>query len=722
MMVDLRSRLRASGVGAVLVALVAVTATPSAAATAGWVLHGAGWGHGIGMSQYGAWEMAKDGQTAKQILAHYYTGTTYDAVADNQVLSVNIAASTSKATLTSSALVSGGGAFRVTVAGSTAVMNGVAGSQVSFSRSGTSVQATCGTCTPVTTLPVTSKATLAWDTLANDKTLMKIGSSSYRDGTMDVTVASSGLNVVNRVRLHDEYLDYLSESPWSWKTASGSLAALQAQAAAARGYALTKYAKGIRSVCNCHVYNTTADQVYGGYPSSGNLPYWPNWKSAVRATGSTTTGYVARYRGTIIEALYSSSSGGRTENNEDVWQTGAPVPYLRGVADSWSLRPGNPNAAWKQTTVGSSMASVFGLPDVVRLDLRDRTANGGVKNATATSSNGTKATITGDRFRSIATTQAAPYNAVKSTMVRHLTGRLAGADRYATAVAVAQRIAPSASSVVIAGGDAALTDASVSGPLAAAVGGPLLLTVRTRLPSATVSELNRRGSVVKTAYVVGGTGMVSDAVVTQLRNRGLTVVRLGGRDRYQTSLLVARQIKAKHAVSAVVVAGGTDLPDALGASGPAAALVEPILLTPVGGMSTYTRQALTATGAKTARILGGTSVVSSTVETQLKSAGVTTLNRLAGADRYGTSAAIAAFYRPKLPSTSEVVLASGDDFAMVNSLVAGTMQRLVVMTRSSRLVEAAAATLQSTPKLETITAAGGTAALASSVLSAAANS
>ena len=122
----------------------------AAAATPGWVLHGAGWGHGIGMSQYGAYEMAKDGYSAAQILAHYYQGTTYNAVTDTQALRVNIAASAGSATLTSVSLNSGG-AFRVSVAGSSAVMNGAAGGQVTFGRSGSQVTVTCGTCTPVTT-------------------------------------------------------------------------------------------------------------------------------------------------------------------------------------------------------------------------------------------------------------------------------------------------------------------------------------------------------------------------------------------------------------------------------------------------------------------------------------------------------------------------------------------------------------------------------------------
>ena len=704
----------------------------AAAATPGWVLHGSGWGHGIGMSQYGAWEMAKDGYSAKQILAHYYTGTTYNAVTDTQVLDVNIlyhVDPSSTLTASTSAIATGGGAYTVTMAGATGTISGTPTTPLSLSMVSGKIRATCSSCSGVRTLTGTA-ATVQWDKLANDKTLLKIGGTQYRDGTIRVTpYGTSSWNVVNQVRLHDEYLDYIAESPWSWKTSGGSLAALQAQAAAARGYALAKYQRlggKDQPSCACHLLDTTADQVYGGYTtvlSTSSDPvqrekYWSNWKTAVRATGSATTGYVAKYGTQIIQAFFSSSSGGRTENNEDVWG-GTPLPYLRGVADPWSLRPSNPNAHWTQTTSGPSMASVFGLSDVMRLDLRNRTVNGGVKYATATSSSGATKTIRGDSLRAIT---ASPGGAVKSTMIRHLTGRLSGADRYASAAAVAKRYALSASAVVLAGGDTTLSDASVAGPLAATLGGPLLLTQQSKLPAATVAELDRRGSAVKTAYIVGGTGVVSSAVQSQLRSRGLAVVRLGGRDRYQTSALVAQAIRSKRTVSAVVVAGGFGLPDALGASGPAAALKEPILLTPASGMSPYTRQGLTATGAKTARVVGGTAVVGNAVVAELKDAGVTTINRLAGADRYETSGAVAAFYRAKLSNTSEIILTSGADSALVDSLVAGTAQRLVALTKKSSLVEPAAATLQMTPLLETVTAVGGTGALANSALTAAANS
>ena len=698
------------------------TATASAAATPGWVLHGAGWGHGIGMSQYGAYEMAKDGYKAAQILNHYYTGTSYSAVPDDMWVNVNIVYGATNASATTSPVTSGngGGGFTLTLGGGT--MTSATPTTVAFSVAGGVVKATCSTCA-VTSL-TGAQAVLNWDhaPYTGDKTLVKIGGGQYRDGALIITPKSSTtMNVVNQVIVHDEYLDYIAESPWSW-----NVEALKAQAAAARGYVLAKYNRlggKVQSSCNCHVFDTTMDQVYGGYStvlSNGNAPYWQNWKNAVRASGSTTTGYVATYGGSIIQAFFSSSSGGRTENNEDVWG-GTPLPYLRGVSDPWSLRPSNPLRAWKQTTNGSSMAAAFGLPDVQRLDLRDRTVNGGVHTAVATSSTGQTSTITGDRMRGIAASGSAYSSALNSTMIRHLTGRLAGSDRYASATAVASRVPLSAPAVVIAGGDTTLSDASVSGPLATTVGGPLLLTQQGQLPAATVAELNRRGSAVKTAYIVGGTGVVSSAVETQLRNRGLAVTRLGGRDRYETSALVAKAIRAKRSTPTVVVAGGDGLVDALGASGPASALKEPILLTQANTLTPSTSAAITAIGATQSRIVGGTAVVSSTVQSQLAAMGVKPI-RLAGADRYGSSAAVASFYRPYMPTRSEVVLTSGADASLVDSLVAGTLQRLIVLTAKYSLVEAAAQTLETTPALETVTAVGGTGSLAASALTAAANS
>lgn len=685
------------------------TQSATSAAT-DWVLHGAGWGHGIGMSQYGAYEMARDGRLASQILAHYYTGTTYDAVADDTNISVNIAASAQSATVVSSALATGGGAFRVGIQGATGTMSGAAGGQVTFSRSGSNVVATCGTCTTATTL-IGAKLYLVWDTLAQDKTLMRLGSTSYRDGTMWVTPGpSTGINVVNAVRLHDEYLDYIYESPWSWP-----VEALKAQAAAARGYALTKVAAGIRSACACHVYNTTADQVYGGYPSSANAPYWPNWRSAVRATGSTTTGYVSRYQGKVIQAFYSSSSGGRTENNEDVWQ-GSPIPYLRGVSDPWSLRPSNPARAWRQVAGAGSMASVFGLPDIARLDLSRRTVNGGVLTAVATSSGGVQKSVRGDSLRMISASGSSFSGRVNSTMIGRLTARVSGSDRYEVAANVAARIPVGAGAAVLASGEAAAAfDASVSGPLSAAVNGPLLLTRAASLPGPTLAELDRRSTSLKTVYVVGGPASVSEAVLQQLRDRGLTVERMSGATRFDVSANVAREIKALNGtVPQVVIASGEQIADALGASGPAAALGYPILLTRAASLPDQTVQALDDTGPTWAHIVGGYVSVSPTVQSQLVARGMT-VRRHGGSDRYEVAAAVASYFRGAL-TNAEVVMTSGADEALADSLAAGSLQRLMLLTRATSLPDPTVGYLQTTPLLETVTVVGGPASVAAAAL------
>ncbi len=687
----------------------------SAATTPSWVLHGAGWGHGLGMSQYGAYEMAKAGYSAQQILGHYYSGTTYSKVKDSDWVNVNVVYGASSVTTVSSALSSGGGAFTVALGGKT--MTGKAGDAVSFSVSNSVVKASCSACTP--TSLTGAQAVLSWDdrtAAATGPTLMKIGGTQYRDGAAIIKAKSaSTLNAVMQVRIHDEYLDYLAESPWSW-----SLEALKAQAAAARGYVMKKHAAGIRSTCNCHVYDTTADQVYGGYPSSGNRTYWPNWQNAVRATGEPDTGYVSKYGSSIISAFYSSSSGGRTEDNEDVWG-GDPIGYLRGVSDSWSLKTSNPARAWRQVTSGSSLAGVFGLPDVARLDLSDRTSNGGVERATATSSGGATRSITGDQFRMVAASGTSFSSRVNSTMIRHLTQRLGGDNRYAVGAAVARTVAAGASSVVIASGENTnLPDASVAGPLASTLNAPLLLTQRAKLPAETGAELSRRGSVLKTAYVVGGTGAVDQTVVAELQRRGLTVVRVAGPDRYATAAQVAREIGKKRTVTAVMMAGGFGLADALAGSGPASALKEPILLTPADRLAPATSSAMADLGAKYVHIVGGTAVVGQGVEDELRKS--KTVRRLGGDNRYAVSATIANYFRGQMPSTAEMVITSGQDASLVDSLVAGTRRSLMVLVTPTSLPATAAEAMQRTPALETVTAVGGTAVVSNSVLSRAAKS
>ncbi|MET3697331.1 SpoIID/LytB domain protein [Bacillus oleivorans] len=102
----------------------------------------------------------------------------------------------------------------------------------------------------------------------------------------------------------------------------GELEAQKSQAVAARTYALSNMGK--RSSDGFDLLPTTSDQVYGGYDSEH-----PISTQAVQET----RGVVATYEGKLITAVYSSTTGGYTANNEDVWNTD-PVPYLRGVPDA----------------------------------------------------------------------------------------------------------------------------------------------------------------------------------------------------------------------------------------------------------------------------------------------------------------------------------------------------------------------------------------------------
>jgi SpoIID/LytB domain protein len=148
-----------------------------------------------------------------------------------------------------------------------------------------------------------------------------------------------------------KYLYGLGEVPSSWPDA-----ALKAQAIAGRTYALSKVERSgqHRYPCDCAVYDSTLDQAYiGDSKRTGSGEYWDDWKNAVDVTDNQ----IVKHHGDTIQALYSSSSGGHTEDNENVWG-GTAIPYLRGVSDKPDRAGGdNPNFKWKLTMSYSTFSS-----------------------------------------------------------------------------------------------------------------------------------------------------------------------------------------------------------------------------------------------------------------------------------------------------------------------------------------------------------------------------
>ena len=102
------------------------------------------------------------------------------------------------------------------------------------------------------------------------------------------------------------------------------------------------------------MYDSTIDQAYiGDAKRTGSGVYWDDWKNAVDATNNQ----IVKHHGGTIQALYSSSSGGHTEDNENVWG-GSAIPYLRGVTDKPDRAGGdNPNYKWKVTMSYASFSS-----------------------------------------------------------------------------------------------------------------------------------------------------------------------------------------------------------------------------------------------------------------------------------------------------------------------------------------------------------------------------
>ena len=232
--------------------------------------------------------------------------------------------------------------------------------------------------------------------------------------------------------------------------------------------------------------------------------------------------------------------------------------------------------------------------------------------------------------------------------------RIAGSDRFSTAVAVSQTqwSAGSAGAVVLASG-LGFPDALAGVPLAAHVHGPLLLTDPHRLGAATLAEINRvLGGGGKTVYVLGGASAVSDAVLAELPST-VHVERIGGVDRFDTARRIAAAIGP---AQDIVVADGASFPDALSA-GPLAAKEHTAIVLSDGPALDSATAAFVA-GHKSVTAVGGPAAAAVRSNAELTHIPLTDLH---GADRYATShlvfTAINANHVP-----SQIGVASGISF------------------------------------------------------------
>ncbi|MDQ4145739.1 MAG: SpoIID/LytB domain-containing protein [Actinomycetota bacterium] len=331
------------------------------------MITGGGWGHGLGLSQWGAYERARNGHSAERILRHYYTNTTVEKTNLPDEVRVGLLQAQTLIEFGSRSAGSGGGKVSLAIKGSKPFVWGDAG---------TTWKARPG---PAGSIYLLKNGRRVWHngdrTLGSGRRPVLINyeihnsllrvvdkDNSYRYGTMILSsyggACGSGrcLRLMANIEMEDYALGIAEVSPY-WPRES-----LRAQAIIARTYAAYKIrTSGMhRDPCDCAVYDSSYDQVYAGENgriSSGS--YWDEWRRAVRST----EGRAVLYKGAPILALYMSSSGGHTEDNEDVWG-GTPLPYLRGVPDRPDSTSANVNHKWRVemswSTFSSRLDAYFG--------------------------------------------------------------------------------------------------------------------------------------------------------------------------------------------------------------------------------------------------------------------------------------------------------------------------------------------------------------------------
>jgi stage II sporulation protein D len=300
-----------------------VAAVPSSAASR-LTIRGAGFGHGVGMSQYGALGFAERGTGYREILAHYYTGTSLGTVEASRTVRVLLQSTSGAAAVT--------GAER---AGSRRLSPSKSYRVVRRSFDQVDLQAAGGKRIATYTAPLQIDGGADGIVLKGRAINGRTG-GAYR-GILEIRPGAFGVNAINAVPL-DQYVQGVVpvESPASWP-----LEALKAQAVAARTYAITSSKGG----SGFEHYPDTRSQVYGGIGVE---------QASTNQAVAETARQVVTYEGRPVTTYFFSTSGGRTENNEHSFG-GPPQPWLRSVEDPYD--DVSPRHRWRVRMSMSTAAS-----------------------------------------------------------------------------------------------------------------------------------------------------------------------------------------------------------------------------------------------------------------------------------------------------------------------------------------------------------------------------
>jgi SpoIID/LytB domain protein len=370
--------------------------------------HGSGYGHGIGMSQWGAYGLAGKGWTHRRILTHFYSGTRVEGASLPKKVRVGLTSGRSTIHL-----MAPNGPVRLWLdgPGATFVAKIPMGKTWSVSaapeRRAYSIRDGAGRLVGGRRWGGPSRPLFA--TYADTGARVRVPEAddiwhqgfTYAYGFLEFDL----IDCASRCRLRlaielrfEAYLRGIGEMPSSWPAA-----ALRAQAVAARTFATYGIRRrGLRSDCDCHLSDGPSDQVYVGW-SKESGPGGARWVAAVVDTAHQ----VVTYNGAVIQAFYAASDGGHSENVEDVWHGGNPayaIPYLRGVCDPGEYTSANPWTDWTRSFTASSVSTRLspytgGIGTITRFTDVRRGVSGRIVSAVARGTDGS-AKVTGAQLRS----------------------------------------------------------------------------------------------------------------------------------------------------------------------------------------------------------------------------------------------------------------------------------------------------------------------------------
>jgi SpoIID/LytB domain protein len=318
-----------------IVALSVVLAAPASAAPGDFVIEGRGYGHGVGMSQWGAWEAAREGKTYDNILAFYYPGSTLTTAPGGAAIKVRISKDPTSTTYDDHY-------YRVylrpVVTTATLVLENSGSPDVLVALSvGQVVETLYAPVAGVGHVWVAGRGAYDHVYVSPDVDTGRVAVSmqvssvatatTYREywGEMNVDPMGEGELYLSNYILLDKYVRGVAEIKPEWANATYTnlyaIEAVKAQAVAARTYAYAEYTN------TGYVNDDTRDICYRGYAFEIANP-------GAAGAATDTAGEILEYGGVLYKTYFSAHSGGYT--TASAWNDSPPF-YVVSQPDPWSL-------------------------------------------------------------------------------------------------------------------------------------------------------------------------------------------------------------------------------------------------------------------------------------------------------------------------------------------------------------------------------------------------